>query len=77
MMKGIAPMMKGIEKPSMGKDSIGWGTMVAMASVFMAQEGFIGIEPLFSESPDKKWIEGLGNEYLMLNLYFKPGPSRP
>ena len=68
----IAPMMKGIEKPSMGKDSIGWGTMVAMASVFMAQEGFIGIEPLFSESPDKKWIEGLGNEYLMLNLYFKP-----
>ena len=68
----IAPMMKGIEKPSMVKDSIGWGTMVAMASVFMAQEGFIGIEPLFSESPDKKWIEGLGNEYLMLNLYFKP-----
>ena len=68
----IAPMMKGIEKPSMVKDSIGWGTMVAMASVLMAQEGFIGIEPLFSESPDKKWIEGLGNEYLMLNLYFKP-----
>jgi 2-methylcitrate dehydratase PrpD len=46
--------------------------MVAMASVLMAQEGFIGIEPLFSESPDKKWIEGMGNEYLMLNLYFKP-----
>lgn len=68
----IAPMMKGIEKPSMVKDSIGWGTMVAMASVLMAQEGFTGIEPLFSESPDKKWIEGLGNEYLMLNLYFKP-----
>ena len=68
----IAPMMKGIEKPSMVKDSIGWGTMVALASVLMAQEGFIGIEPLFSESPDKKWIEGLGNEYLMLNLYFKP-----
>jgi 2-methylcitrate dehydratase PrpD len=38
----------------------------------MAQEGFTGIEPLFSESPDTKWIEGLGNEYLMLNLYFKP-----
>jgi 2-methylcitrate dehydratase PrpD len=68
----IAPMMKGVEKPSMVKDSIGWGTMVAMASVLMAQEGFTGIEPLFSESPDTKWIEGLGNEYLMLNLYFKP-----
>ncbi len=68
----ISPMMKGIEKPSMVKDSIGWGTMVAMASVLMAQEGFTGIEPLFSESPDKEWIEGLGKEYLMLNLYFKP-----
>jgi len=68
----ISPMMKGVEKPSMVKDSIGWGTMVAMASALMAQEGFTGIEPLFSESPDKKWIEGLGNEYLMLDLYFKP-----
>ena len=68
----ISPMMKGVEKPSMVKDSIGWGTMVAMASVFMAQGGFTGIEPLFSESPDGDWIEGLGNEYLMLNLYFKP-----
>ena len=68
----ISPMMKGVEKPSMVKDSIGWGTMVAMASVLMAQGGFTGIEPLFSESPDKKWIEGLGKEYLMLDLYFKP-----
>ena len=68
----ISPMMKGIEKPSMVKDSIGWGTMVAMASVLMAQEEFTGIEPLFSESRDREWIEGLGKEYLMLNLYFKP-----
>ena len=68
----IAPMMKGVDKPAMVKDSIGWGNMVAMASVLMAQEGFTGIEPLFSESPDKEWIEGLGNEFLMLNLYFKP-----
>jgi len=68
----ISPMMKGIEKPSMVKDSIGWGTMVAMASALMAQEGFTGIEPLFSESPNRKWLEGLGNEYLILNLYFKP-----
>ena len=68
----ISPMMKGIEKPSMVKDSIGWGTMVAMASALMAREGFTGIEPLFSESPHREWIKGLGNEYLMLSLYFKP-----
>jgi 2-methylcitrate dehydratase PrpD len=68
----IAPMMKGIEKPSMVKDSVGWGTMVAVASALMAQEGFTGVEPLFSEAPDQEWIEGLGHEYLILNLYFKP-----
>ncbi|MEM8505575.1 MAG: MmgE/PrpD family protein [Cyanobacteria bacterium P01_D01_bin.1] len=39
----IAPMMKGIDTPSMGKDSIGWGCMVAMSSVLMAQQGFTGI----------------------------------
>jgi 2-methylcitrate dehydratase PrpD len=68
----ISPMMKGIEKPSMVKDSIGWGTLVAMASALMAQEGFTGVEPLFSESPDIDWIKGLGNEYLVLKVYFKP-----
>jgi 2-methylcitrate dehydratase PrpD len=68
----ISPMMKGIEKPSMVKDSIGWGTMVAMASALMAQEGFTGIEPLFSESSNIDWIKGLGNEYLILNVYCKP-----
>ena len=68
----IAPMMKGIQKPSMVKDSIGWGNMVAMASTLLAQEGFTGVEPLFSEPPNQDWIEGLGSEYLMLNLYFKP-----
>ncbi|MCP3954244.1 MAG: MmgE/PrpD family protein [Desulfobacterales bacterium] len=68
----IAPMMKGIETPSMGKDSIGWGTMVAMLSVLMAREGFTGIEPLFSDTPNPEWIETLGHDWQILNLYFKP-----
>ncbi len=68
----IAPMMKGIATPSMGKDSIGWGTMVAMLSVLMAKEGFTGIEPLFSDTPEPEWIKSLGHEWQVLNLYFKP-----
>ncbi|MCP3952222.1 MAG: MmgE/PrpD family protein [Desulfobacterales bacterium] len=68
----IAPMMKGIETPSMGKDSIGWGAMVAMLSVLMAREGFTGIEPLFSDTLNPEWIETLGNDWQILNLYFKP-----
>lgn len=68
----IAPMMKGIETPSMGKDSIGWGAMVAMLSVLMAQDGFTGVEPLFSDAPNPEWIENLGQDFQIFNIYFKP-----
>ncbi len=68
----IAPMMKGIETPSMGKDSIGWGTMVAMMSVLMARNGFTGITPMFADSPDPVWITGLGQDWQIRHLYFKP-----
>ena len=31
-----------------------------------------GVEPLFSEAPEKEWVTGLGRQYEILNLYFKP-----
>jgi 2-methylcitrate dehydratase PrpD len=65
-------MMKGIHTPSMGKDSIGWGCMVAVLSAIMALDGFTGICPLFDEAPDEKWITGLGRDWEILSLYFKP-----
>lgn len=68
----IAPMMKGIATPCMGKDSIGWGCMVAMSSVLMAQKGFTGIRPLFDDAPERSWIENMGQDYEIMNLYFKP-----
>lgn len=68
----IAPMMKGIDRPSMGKDSIGWGVMVGVASTLMAQRGFTGIDPLFDECPEPQWIRQLGGRYEVLNVYFKP-----
>jgi 2-methylcitrate dehydratase PrpD len=68
----IAPMMKGIATPSMVKDGIGWGAMVSMASILMARSGFTGIEPLFGDTPNQDWIAGLGVQYEILNLYFKP-----
>jgi len=68
----IAPMMKGITSPSMVKDGIGWGAMVAMSSTLLARDGFTGIEPLFSDTPRSEWISDLGRRYEILNLYFKP-----
>ena len=68
----IAPMMKGIDTPSMGKDSIGWGAMVAMLSVRMAEKGFTGVQPIFDDTPERSWITDLGENFEMMNLYFKP-----
>ncbi len=71
----IAPMMKCIEVPSMGKDSIGWGCMVAVMSAVMADKGFTGINPIFEDSPEEKWIKSLGESFEIMNLYFKPYAS--
>ncbi len=68
----IAPMMKCIEVPGMGKDSIGWGCMVAVMSALMAKAGFTGINPIFDDSPETEWVNSLGHSYEMMNLYFKP-----
>ena len=68
----IAPMMKCIEFPGMGKDSIGWGCMVAVMSALMANAGFTGINPIFDDSPNAEWITSLGHSYEIMNLYFKP-----
>ncbi len=68
----IAPMMKCIEIPGMGKDSIGWGCLVAMMSAIMADKGFTGINPIFDDSPNDEWIESIGKSWKMMNLYYKP-----
>jgi len=68
----IAPMVKGIDVPCMGKDSLGWGNMTGLVSVLMARRGFTGVEPFFSDAPQKEWLTALGKKYEILNLYFKP-----
>jgi 2-methylcitrate dehydratase PrpD len=68
----IGAMMKGIDSPAMTKDSIGWGAMTGVAAALLAQQAFTGVEPLFSEAPEAAWIESLGHDYEILNLYFKP-----
>ncbi len=68
----IAPMMKLIECPGMGKDSIGWGAMVGMLSAEMAGTGFTGPRSIFDDTPNQTWIDTLGKQYEFMNLYFKP-----
>jgi 2-methylcitrate dehydratase PrpD len=68
----IAPMMKGIEVVAMTKDSIGWGAMVAMSAILLAGKGFSGIDPIFADGPGPELTDGIGKEWLILDLYHKP-----
>ncbi|MEP7358501.1 MAG: MmgE/PrpD family protein, partial [Anaerolineales bacterium] len=68
----VTPVMKALDTPCMAKDGVGWGAMVGMASALMAEAGFTGIEPLFSESPQAGWIDNLGQQFEIMRLYFKP-----
>jgi 2-methylcitrate dehydratase PrpD len=68
----VTPVMKAVDTPCMAKDGVGWGAMVGMASALMAERGFTGVEPLFSESPEAGWIDNLGEQFEVMHLYFKP-----
>src|SRR5918998_4395882 len=69
----MAPEMRSVEHPSMLKDGIGWGAMVGVASAELAARGFTGIPALFDvNGPGTRFIESLDQEYLILDLYFKP-----
>jgi len=68
----LAPMMKGIDVVAMTKDSISWGCMAAMSSILLASKGFTGIEPIYEDGPGPELSEGLGKEWLVLDLYHKP-----
>jgi 2-methylcitrate dehydratase PrpD len=68
----MAPEMRSVEHPSMLKDGIGWGAMVGIASGQLAARGFTGIPALFDAGrPGPHLTESLGDEYLILDLYFK------
>src|SRR5918992_3621754 len=70
---GMTPEMRSVEHPSMLKDGIGWGAMVGIASGQLATRGFTGIPALFDAGDVGPLLtQSLGDEYLILDLYFKP-----
>jgi 2-methylcitrate dehydratase PrpD len=69
----MTPEMRSVDHPSMLKDGVGWGAMVGIASGQLAARGFTGIPALFDvDHSGPRLTESLGDEYLILDLYFKP-----
>ncbi len=68
-------MMRCIDHPTMVKDSSGWGAMTGISSTYMAADGFTGAPSLIIDSQecDDYW-QDLGEQWLILEQYFKPYP---
>lgn len=77
----ITPVMRSVVNPSssMAKDGIGWGGYVGMTASLLAERGLSGSGTVFDgiehEGPDQTLLDSLGEQYQLLNGYFKPYPA--
>ena len=68
-------MMKVIDTPTMLKDGSGFGAFVGLKSALLAQAGFSGAPSLILETKQtQSYWQDLGNNFEILNQYFKPYP---
>ncbi len=62
----------------MVKEAIGWAGLVGCSAALLAREGFAGCEDMLDRSgryDAEQLSKGLGREYAILNVYFKPYAS--
>lgn len=68
----MTPVMRAVEYPSMNKDGVPFGTIMGALSVVEAMNGYNGRTHLL-EMPEYRYLlDSLGNEFEIMNLYFKP-----
>ena len=71
---------KSIAYGAMTKESIGWGSLTALCSIFLAREGFTGPGEILLDDEDydrssKDIFQTLGKEFETEKVYFKTFPS--
>ncbi|WP_135823704.1 MmgE/PrpD family protein [Halorussus ruber] len=67
------PIMRGVERPGMTKDGIGWGAYAGTAAVDLAEAGFTAAGTVFDEEGVSA-TEDLGDHCYLTTGYLKPYP---
>jgi 2-methylcitrate dehydratase PrpD len=67
------PIMRGVERPGMTKDGIGWGAYAGTAAVGLAEAGFTASGTVFDEG-DVSATDDLGDHCYLTTGYLKPYP---
>ncbi|MDZ7849384.1 MAG: MmgE/PrpD family protein [Halodesulfurarchaeum sp.] len=74
----IAPVMRSVANPGSAftKDGIGWGGYVGSMAAEVAKRGLGGSGLVFDEEDaNPEPLDSLGDEYLVLESYYKPYPA--
>jgi 2-methylcitrate dehydratase PrpD len=67
------PIMRGVERPGMTKDGIGWGAYAGTAAVDLAEVGFTAAGTVFDEEGVSA-TDDLGDHWYLTTGYLKPYP---
>src|SRR5258706_4806397 len=64
--------MRCVRLPGMVKDGVGWSAFAAVSGALMVRGGFTSSPSLFALDEAAPWVDSLGSQYLIHDLYFKP-----
>jgi len=68
----MTPVMRAVEYPSMNKDGVPFGALVGAMAALETLSGTSGKTHLLEMPEYKKYLDTLGTEYYVTDLYFKP-----
>jgi 2-methylcitrate dehydratase PrpD len=70
----LVPGIRSVEYPSMNKDGVPFGVMIGALALSEGECGFTGNKHLLEADEYCHHLDGLGREYAVMGLYFKPYP---
>ena len=70
----LVPGIRSVEYPSMNKDGVPFGVMIGALALSENECGFTGNKNILESDEFCHHLDGLGDDYAIMGLYFKPYP---
>lgn len=70
----LVPGIRSVEYPSMNKDGVPFGVMIGSLALAENESGFTGNKNILESDEFCHHLDGLGEDYAIMGLYFKPYP---
>ena len=70
----LVPGIRSVEYPSMNKDGVPFGVMIGTLALAECECGFTGNKHLLEAEEYSHYLDGIGEDFAVMGLYFKPYP---